>query len=95
MSFVDLQKAFDRVPKSVMQWELTKKGIAEILVKAVISLYEGSKTKVQVGSEFSRIFCSDWCTSGICFVTFVVCNCGKCCDRECKRKVNERGFACR
>ena len=95
MCFLDLKKAFDRVPKRVMQWELRKKGLPEILVKGVMSLYEGSKTKVKVGSEFSRIFCSGWCTSEICFVASVVCNYGKCCDRECKRRLNERGFVCR
>ena len=36
-----------------MQWALQKKGLSEILVKAVMSLYEGSKTKIKVGYEFS------------------------------------------
>ena len=39
-----------------MQWALRKKEVPEILVKAVISLYEGSKTKVKVGSEFSEFY---------------------------------------
>ena len=56
MCFVDLEKAFDRVPRRVMQWALRKKGILEILVKTAMSLYEGSKTKVKVGSEFSEEF---------------------------------------
>ena len=56
MCFVDLEKAFDRVPRRVMQWALRKKGPLEILVKTVMSLYEGSKTKVKVGSEFSEEF---------------------------------------
>ena len=54
--------------------------------KEVMILYEGSKTKVKVESQFSRILCNCWCTSGIYFATFVVCNCGGCCDRECKKK---------
>ena len=33
-----------------------KKGLPEILVKVVMSLYEGSKTKVKVGCEFSQEF---------------------------------------
>ena len=37
IDFVDLEKAFDRV----MQWVLRKKGLSEILVKEVMSLYEG------------------------------------------------------
>ena len=35
---------------------MRKKGLPEILVKVVISLYEGSKTKDKVGSEFSEEF---------------------------------------
>ena len=49
MCFVDLEKAFDRVPRRVMEWAMRKKGLAEILVKAVMSLYEGAETKVRVG----------------------------------------------
>ena len=56
MCFMDLEKAFDRVPRRVMQWALRKKGLPEILVKAVMSLYEGLKTKVKVGSELSEEF---------------------------------------
>ena len=45
LCFVDLKKAFDRVLRKVMQWAMRKKGIPEALVRAVISLYEGQKTK--------------------------------------------------
>ena len=57
MCFVDLEKVFDRVPRRVMEWDMKKKGLPEILVKAVMSLYEGAETKVRVGyglwEEFS------------------------------------------
>ena len=61
MYFVDLEKAFDRVPRKVMEWALRKKGLAEVLVQAVLvqavmSLYEGSRTKVRVGSGTSDEF---------------------------------------
>ena len=36
--------------------ELRKKGLPEILVKAVMNLYEDSKTKVNDESEFSEEF---------------------------------------
>ena len=53
MCFVDLEKAFDRVSRRVIQWAMSKKGLPEILMKAVISLYEDSKMKAKVGSKFS------------------------------------------
>ena len=49
MCFVDLEKAFDRVPRKVMEWALRKKSLSEVLVKTVMSLYEGSRTKVELG----------------------------------------------
>ena len=56
MGFVDLEKAFDRVPRKVMEWALSTKGLAEVLVQAVMGLYEGSRTKVRVGSGTSDEF---------------------------------------
>ena len=51
--FVDLEKAFDRVSRKVMKWALRKKGLAEVLLQAVMCLYEGSRTRVRVGSGTS------------------------------------------
>ena len=56
MFFVDLEKAFDKVPRKVLEWALRKKGIPEVLVRSVISLYEGEKTRVRVDSELSEEF---------------------------------------
>ena len=46
MCFVDLEKAFDRVPIKVVEWALRKKGLSEALVQALMSLYEGLRTNV-------------------------------------------------
>ena len=56
MCFVDLEKTFDRVPRKVLEWAMRKKGIPEVLVRLVMSLYEGTKTKVRVDSELSEEF---------------------------------------
>ena len=56
MCFVDLEKAFDIVPRRVMEWAMRKKGLPEILVKAVMSLYEGAETKVGVRSGLLEEF---------------------------------------
>ena len=50
MCFVDLEKALDRVPIKVLELALRKKGLPEVLVQAVISLYEGLRTNVRVRS---------------------------------------------
>ena len=57
MCFVDLEKSFDHVPRKVMEWALRKKGLPEMFVIAMMSLYEGAKTKVRVGTELSEEVC--------------------------------------
>ena len=56
MCFVDLDRAFDRVPKIVLEWAMEKKGISEVLVRSGMSLYEGAKARVRVDSELSEVF---------------------------------------
>ena len=51
LCFVDFEKAFDRVglPRKVMEWALRKKGLVEVLVQAVMSLYmriQGRKSEL-------------------------------------------------
>ena len=45
-AFVDLEKAFDRVPREVTRWALRKAGVDEWLVKAVMAMYEGAQTVI-------------------------------------------------
>ena len=52
--FVELEKAFDRISWKVLKWALRKKGIPDVLVRSVMSLYEGAKTRVMVDSELSE-----------------------------------------
>ena len=56
MCFTDQEKAFNRIPRKVFEWTMRKKGIPEVMVRAVMSLYEGTKTRVRVGLEFSEEF---------------------------------------
>ena len=56
MCFVNIEKAFDRVPRKVMERAIRKRGLPEVIVRAVMSLYHGAKTKVRVGSELSEEF---------------------------------------
>ena len=54
--FVDMEKAFDKVPRKVMEWPVRKKGLSEVIVRAVESWYDGAKTRVRVGSSYSEEF---------------------------------------
>ena len=56
MCFVDMEKAFDRVPRKVMEWATRKKGLSEVIVWAVMSLYDGARTRVRLGSAYSEEF---------------------------------------
>ena len=46
MCVVNIEKAFDRVPRKVMEWAMRKKGLPEVIVRAVMSLYHWAKMKV-------------------------------------------------
>ena len=48
------EKAFDRVPRKVLEWALRKKGIPEVLVRSVMSLCDGTKSRVRLDSESSE-----------------------------------------
>ena len=39
MCFVDIEKAFDGVPRKVMEWTMRKKGLPEVISRAVTSFY--------------------------------------------------------
>ena len=46
-TFVDLDKAFDRVPREVVRWALRQLGVEEWLVQTVMTMYERARTVVR------------------------------------------------
>ena len=56
MAFVDLEKAFDRVPWDVIWWSMRKLGIDEWLVRLVQSMYKDVRSRVRVGDGYSEEF---------------------------------------
>ena len=46
MCFVDIEKTLDRVPRKVLEWTLRKKGMPDVLVTSVMSLYEAANMRV-------------------------------------------------
>ena len=56
MAFVDLEKAFDRVPRKVILWALRKLGVEEWIVRLVQGMYPNARSRVRVGEGFSKEF---------------------------------------
>ena len=57
MAFIDLEKAFDRVPRDVIWWAMHKLGIDEWLVRLVQSMYKDVRSRVRVkGDGYSEEF---------------------------------------
>ena len=54
--FVDLENAFDRVPREVICFALKRKCVPEYSVNGVMSLYKGWRTAVSVDGELSSSF---------------------------------------
>ena len=56
MAFVDLEKAFDRVPRKVIWWALRKLGVEEWIVRLVQGMYANAWSRVRVGEGYSEEF---------------------------------------
>ena len=56
MAFVDLEKAFDRVPREVVWWALRRLGVEEWLVRVIRAMYEGVTTAVKLKGGVSDEF---------------------------------------
>ena len=54
MAFVDLEKAFDRVPRKVIWWALRKLGAEEWIVRLVQGMYANARNRV--GERYSEEF---------------------------------------
>ena len=46
-AFVDLEKAYDRIPREIAYWCLRKRGIPEALVEIIKEMYEGAEAMVR------------------------------------------------
>ena len=56
MAFVDLEKAFDQVPRKVIWWALRKLGVEEWIVRLVQGMYANVQSHVCVGEGYSEEF---------------------------------------
>ena len=56
MCFVDLEKAFDRVPRDILWRVLREYGVGGSLLRAVRSLYDRSKSLVRIAGSKSDLF---------------------------------------
>ena len=55
-AFVDLEKAFDCVPRKVLWWALKKVGLDEWLIRTIQAMYTNAKSSVRINSQFSSWF---------------------------------------
>ena len=49
-AFIDLEKAFDRIPREVVRWALRTARVEEWLVEAVMMMFQGAKTVVRTAA---------------------------------------------
>ena len=55
-AFVDLEKAFDRVPRKVLWWALRSLGVEEWAVRVIQGMYQDVKSRVRVNGQYSKEF---------------------------------------
>ena len=53
---IDLEKAFDRVPRKGVWWTMCVAGVPEWIVIIVQAMYNGTKRKVRVNGSYSDEF---------------------------------------
>ena len=53
---VDLEKAFDRVPRVLIESSLRRKGVVECYMKAVMKMYQEVLSQVKVEDDDSKEF---------------------------------------
>ena len=60
---MDLEKAFDRVPREVISWAMRKLGVEEWLVSAVMYMYSGAKQSSEQFMVIAKVLRYKWvCT---------------------------------
>jgi len=55
-TFVDSEKAYDRVPREVMYWSLRRKGVTEKIVRVIMPMSEGVTMTVRCGTGGTKRF---------------------------------------
>ena len=55
-AFVDLEKAFDRVPRKVLWWAMRKLGVSEWIVQLVQAMYMNARSRVRVNNTYTDEF---------------------------------------
>ena len=55
-AFVDLEKAFDCVPRKVLWWAMRRVGVDEWLIRTIQAMYTNAKSSVRINGQFSSCF---------------------------------------
>jgi len=56
MVFIDLEKAYDRIPRNVMWWALEKKQVPTKYVNLIKDMYEGVETSIKICDGMTKAF---------------------------------------
>ena len=54
--FIDLEKAYDRIPRDVLWWVLVKKGVSLRYIDLIKDMYEGATTNFRTSGGLSDSF---------------------------------------
>ncbi len=56
MVFVDLENAYDRVPRDLIWWALRKKNMPEAYITIIQDMYKATKTRVKTHCGLTQYF---------------------------------------
>jgi len=56
MIFIDLEKAYDRIPRELLWRCLEKKGVSPLYIQVIKDMYEGGRTRVRMLAWVTNVF---------------------------------------